>query len=234
MRVSAGGGELLLCAAKAAYDPVRRALFVADVHLGKALGFRSLGVPVPAGTTALTLARLDRLLAEHDAQHLFVLGDLLHGPAVRDSGVIEQLMLWRQRHACVQMVLVRGNHDDRAGDPPARCGIEVVAEGFWLGPWELRHEVRRLQPLKEDCPETAGEHQPADRFVLSGHVHPVYRLRGRADNVRLPAFLFRRHDAILPAFGEFTGGFAVAPAFADRMFVTDGEKVREVRGAGLK
>jgi uncharacterized protein len=225
---------LLLCAAKAAYDPVRRALFVADVHLGKALSFRALGVPVPAGTTALTLARLDRLLADHDAQHLFVLGDLLHGPAVRGSGVIEQLMQWRQRHARVQMVLVRGNHDDRAGDPPARCGIEVVAEGLRLGPWELRHQVGRLIPLKQDCHENAGEHRPADGYVLSGHVHPVYRLRGRADSVRLPAFLLRRHDAILPAFGEFTGGFAVAPAFEDRLFVTDGENVREVRGAGLK
>jgi uncharacterized protein len=214
LRVQVGGAELILCAAKAAYDPIRRALLVADVHLGKALSFRALGVPVPAGTTALTLARLERLILDLNPKTVFVLGDLLHGPAVRDSGVIEQLMRWRGRHLQVQMVLVRGNHDDRAGDPPARCGIEVVAEGFTEGPWELRH-----QPNSQNR---------SNGYVLSGHVHPVYRLKGRADRVRLPAFLLRRQYAVLPAFGEFTGGFAVTTDRDDRVFVTDGEVVRAV------
>ncbi len=214
LRVRVGAAELILCAAKAAYDPIRRVLLIADLHLGKALSFRALGVPVPAGTTALTLARLERLILDLNPKTVFVLGDLLHGPAVRDSDVIEQLMRWRRRHSQVQMVLVRGNHDDRAGDPPARCGIEVVAEGFREGSWELRHQ--------------ASSQNPSGRYVLSGHVHPVYRLKGRADHVRLPAFLLRQQYAVLPAFGEFTGGFAVTPDRDDRVFVTDGEVVRAV------
>ncbi len=140
VKVLAGDGELLLCAARAAFDPIRRALFVADVHLGKALSFRSLGVPVPGGTTALALTRLGDLIGEVKAQTVFILGDLLHGPAVRDSGVIEQLTSWRHQYPDVRMVLVRGNHDHRAGDPPDRCGIEIVAEGVREGPWFLCHE----------------------------------------------------------------------------------------------
>ena len=212
IKISAGDGELLLCAARAAFDPIRRALYVADVHLGKALSFRSLGVPVPGGTTALALTRLGDLIGELRAQTVFILGDLLHGPAVRDSGVIDQLMRWRHKYSDVRMVLIRGNHDHRAGDPPDRCGIEVIAEGLRDGPWILCHESR---------PEQAG-------YVLSGHVHPVYRLKGRADSIRLPAFLIGQRGAVLPAFGEFTGGSRIAQAPGDRVFVTDGQNVHAV------
>jgi uncharacterized protein len=212
LRVFAAQGELLLSAAKATYCPAERALFVADVHLGKALSFRALGVPVPGGTTAATLARLSQLLDAFEARTLYVLGDLLHGPAVRDSGVVEQLSNWRRGHPNVRMVLVRGNHDDRAGDPPERCGIEVVDEGARVGAWVLRHHP--------------GEDEQG--YVLCGHVHPCYRLRGRADSVRLPAFWLRDRQAILPAFGDFTGGGRIALESGDRVFVTDGQAVHGV------
>ena len=35
---------------------------------------------------------------------------------------------WRAAHRSLDLVLVRGNHDDRAGDPPATLGIRVVDE----------------------------------------------------------------------------------------------------------
>lgn len=218
LRVFAADTQLLLSAAKAAYCPAERAIFVADVHLGKALSFRAMGVPVPAGTTAATLARLSRLLETFEAKTLYVLGDLLHGPAVRDSGVVEQLSEWRRGHPNVGMVLIRGNHDDRAGDPPKRCGIEVVDEGVRVGAWVLRHHP--------------GEDEQG--YVLCGHVHPCYRLSGRADSIRLPAFWVRDRLAILPAFGDFTGGGRLALEAGDRVFVTDGQTVRGVpRSAGL-
>ena len=53
---------------KALYWPARRALLVADVHIGKAASYRALHQPVPRGTTEATLARLDTLLARHDCQ----------------------------------------------------------------------------------------------------------------------------------------------------------------------
>lgn len=212
LRVLAAHDELWLSAAKAAYCRAARALFVADVHLGKALSFRALGVPVPGGTTAATLARLSGLLDRSDARTLYVLGDLLHGPAVRDSGVVEQLSRWRLGHPNVRIVLIRGNHDDRAGDPPQRCGIEVVDEGVRVGAWVLRHHP--------------GEDQRG--YVLCGHVHPCYRISGRADSVRLPAFWLRHRQAILPAFGDFTGGGRLALESGDRVFVTDGQTVHGV------
>jgi metallophosphoesterase superfamily enzyme len=51
---------------------------VADAHFGKAVSFRKLGVPVPRGTTAETLAKLGRALADTGAAQVVFLGDFLH------------------------------------------------------------------------------------------------------------------------------------------------------------
>jgi metallophosphoesterase superfamily enzyme len=40
-------------------------------------------------------------------------------------------------------VLVRGNHDSRAGDPPASLGIRVVDEPFAVGPFAACHHPQR-------------------------------------------------------------------------------------------
>jgi metallophosphoesterase superfamily enzyme len=57
-----GDTVLWLLADRALYWPERRWLCVADAHFGKAAAFRALGQPVPRGTTANNLARLDAQL----------------------------------------------------------------------------------------------------------------------------------------------------------------------------
>ena len=57
-----GGQPLVLLAAKAVWLPEHRTLLVADAHIGKAVSFRALGVPVPRGTTTQTLDALSRLV----------------------------------------------------------------------------------------------------------------------------------------------------------------------------
>ncbi len=55
----AGGARLVPLPERALWLPDAGLLLVADAHIGKAQSFRRLGVPVPEGTTAGTLARLD-------------------------------------------------------------------------------------------------------------------------------------------------------------------------------
>ena len=59
-RVEAGGVTLELLPQKAAWWAAERTLLIADAHIGKAVSFRRLGVPVPPGTTSETLDRLAR------------------------------------------------------------------------------------------------------------------------------------------------------------------------------
>lgn len=188
-------GELKLSAHRVAYSPEYRALFVADVHFGKARTFRQLGVPVPAGTTQANLDRLSAAIARYAPIHLYFLGDLLHSRHAQHDSLLIPLHEWRSLHGQVQMTLVRGNHDAAAGDPPATLGIDLVQEPFTLGEFELRHH-----PVQK----------PTRGFSLAGHLHPVTVLKGRArSRVRLDCFVSDSHQLLLPAFGEFTGGFLV-------------------------
>jgi len=190
LSVQLAGAELWLLADKAIWWPAQQALLIADIHIGKAAAYRALGQPVPHGTTAANLHRLDALLQRFDCRQLIVLGDFLHAPGSRTPGTLAALADWRQRHPTLVITLVRGNHDKRAGDPPAGLGIEVVEEPLLLGPFALQHEPRAH----------------ATHHVLAGHLHPAYRLHGRGrQSLRLPCFVLGAEVSLLPSFGSFTG-----------------------------
>ncbi len=201
--------ELLqLLPERALWWPGARVLFVADLHLGKAATYRALGQPVPGGTTLENLSRLDALIERHAPQRVVFLGDFLHAAQART--VLATVEDWRARHAGVAMTLVRGNHDSRAGDPPDTLDIDVVDEPFLLGPFACCHH-----------PQSHATH-----FVLAGHLHPACRLYGRGhDSMRLPCFVSDVRQAVLPAFGEFTGGLVMAPAPGRRFYPVGGSTV---------
>lgn len=193
-------GPIDLLLGRAVLLPEHQALLVADVHLGKAATFRQLGVPVPAGTTQDNLNRLTALMLAHQPAHLVFLGDLLHARAAHNPDLLQALAAWRSQHAAVGMTLVRGNHDDRAGDPPASLNIAVVDEPWAMGRFSLCHH-----------PQTV-----AGQLVIAGHVHPVVHLQGKGrDRARLPCFHCEGGVLTLPAFGTFTGGHPVKPDAAD-------------------
>ena len=199
---------------RAVYIPHANALIVADVHLGKAATFRSLGVPVPHGTTNENLQRIGDLIDQLQPQTLYFLGDLLHGPVAMRPRIIESVALWREQHSAIHMVLIGGNHDAKAGQLPERFRIELAQEPYL--PEALIDSQLHL------C------HEPqtiAGAYVLAGHWHPVYRLTGRADSVRLPCFWQQAKQLTLPAFGEFTGGHPVSPSASDKLYLTDTQQV---------
>jgi DNA ligase-associated metallophosphoesterase len=208
------GEALHLLPAHAIWWPAGETLFIADLHLGKAASYRALGQPVPGGTTRDNLARLNALIAENRPQRLVCLGDFLHAASGRTPSVLQALSDWRARHSGVAMTLVRGNHDDRAGDPPPEAGIEVVDEPWLLGPFACCHH-----------PRPDGDRHPT-HFTLAGHLHPVVHLSGRArDALRLPCFVSEPGQAVLPAFGAFTGGHALPAAPDRRFYAVGGDRV---------
>ena len=211
--VEFGGVPLQLLPQRAAFLPVQRLLLVADAHIGKAGSFRSLGVPVPRGTTAQTLGVLDALLEATGAAGIVFLGDLLHPARGRAADTLAAVAQWRGRHAGLALTLVRGNHDRHAGDPPADWGVDVVDEPLRVGGLALAHH-----------PVPA-----AGAYVIAGHLHHCVVLGGRArDRMRLPCFHFGASVGVLPAFGAFTGMHAVRPAAGDRVFAIADDSVREI------
>ncbi len=202
------GESLRLTAGRAIIWAARKALIVADLHIGKAAAFRALGTPVPRGTTGDTLGRLGAAIDAHGLERMFVLGDFLHARRSLPAATIARLRAWRERYRSLEIVLVNGNHDRHAGPPPPELRIEVHDE-FALGPFVLAHYP---------APSARG-------YVLAGHLHPAIAMHDRFDSLRLPCYWLQRDVAVLPAFGAFTGGYEIAPGPRDRVYVVAGERV---------
>jgi DNA ligase-associated metallophosphoesterase len=202
--------ELQLLPDRAAYWRAASTLLIADPHFGKAATFRAAGIFVPEGTTTTTLARLDVLLHVTGARRIVFLGDFLHAREGRHPATLHAIGEWRARHAATRMLLVRGNHDRRAGDPPESLQIECADGPLREGPIAFAHHPTHVEGA----------------YVLAGHVHPGARLHGTGrERARLPCFWFGTECAVLPAFGEFTGLADVEPSSGDKLWVTTGDEV---------
>jgi DNA ligase-associated metallophosphoesterase len=215
VQVRCGGATVALLADGAAFLETRRWLVVADVHFGKAAAFRAAGVPVPHGTTQETLARLDAAVARTRPAAVVFLGDLFHAPESHARATLETLRRWRADNPALEMVLVEGNHDRRAGPPPAELGIRCEQEPWRVDGLALCHHPGFV----------AGAH------TLAGHLHPAVRISGRADDsVRLPCFWLREGLTVLPAFGSFTGGARIDREVGDRVIALADGRLYEIPG----
>ncbi|MFZ6640137.1 ligase-associated DNA damage response endonuclease PdeM [Undibacterium sp. TC4M20W] len=211
LELEVAGEMLMLLPQKAMYWPSNSTLIIADIHFGKAATFRRLGVPVPHGTTAQNLELLDELMMLYPTQHIIFLGDFLHAPDI-SAATLQSLLNWRTSHPALEMTLVRGNHDLRAGDPPQELGIHIVNEPFRSGPYAFCH-----------YPDIE-----SDGYVLAGHVHPSFHLYGKRDSLRLPCFVVGERRTILPAFGAFTGTYTMSPQVGEQIFIIADDRVMKI------
>lgn len=211
---------LQLLPERAVFLPESRTLFVADIHLGKAAVFRARGLPVPQGTTRTTLQRLSAVIDRTGASELVVLGDFLHARESLAPATMLALRAWRDRHVRLECAIVEGNHDAHAGQVHASFDMRTLPGSYRRG---ALHGVHH--------PEDAATEPGA--LTLAGHVHPVVRLSGRHDSLRLPCFWLRRAVLTLPAFGEFTGGFLIGRrTAADEDCFVVSDRVTRLRPGG--
>lgn len=207
------GEQLWLLPQRVLYWPRRETLLLADPHFGKAATFRAAGIPIPGGTTADNLAQLTNAIKLTGATRLVCLGDLLHAKAGRAPQTLAAVAAWREQQADLEIVLVRGNHDMRAGDPPDEWSVTCLDEPVLEPPFAWRH-----------TPEPTAGH-----YTIAGHLHPAVRIgRGKLAET-LPCFYWGKQLGLLPAFGAFTGMVAVRPERGDRIYVIAGDQVIHVR-----
>lgn len=204
------GESVELLPERALFWRQRKTLIVADLHVGKAATFRAAAIPVPGGTTDETLARLSSAIQRSGAERLVILGDLLHAQSGRVPHTIKAIAAWRQSYANIETLLVRGNHDLHAGDPPTDWCVACLDSPVADPPFVYQHLPQ---------PSAAG-------YVLAGHLHPSVVLGGRGrQSLRLPCFHFSPTVGTLPAFGDFTGNAIIRPGPGDRVFVVADDEV---------
>lgn len=201
------GEELVLLSAKAIWFPQHFTLLVSDTHLGKGAHFRKAGIPIPQELAQEDLACLSDLIAQFKPQQIIFLGDLFHSDMNNDW---TWFSLWREMHHKISVVLVKGNHDILPMSFYQELKISVVDE-MPLGAFKLMHDL----PKKDE-----------EAYVISGHIHPGVRLEGKAkQGITVPCFYFGAKNAIIPAFGKFTGKAALKIKTSDKVFAVAGKKV---------
>ena len=210
---SVAGEKLVLLPERVAYWPAKKALFVADFHLGKAASFRSAGIPLPSGTTSENVERLGRAIDKTGATQVVFLGDFLHSKQGRADSTFGRFSEWRESRKALALTIVRGNHDKKAGDPPEAWDVRCIEAGESLGPFILNHEPGASR----------------GGYALAGHIHPAVRLSASGEkSLRLPCFWFGSRWGVLPAFGAFTGNAEVLPRRGDQVFVIAEQEVLQV------
>lgn len=211
LTIEVAGAALRLLPDGAVYWPQAGTLWLSDLHLGKAAHFRRHGVPIGSEPTLETLHRLREQIKAWKPERVLLLGDLFHSDINREwepfAGLCDEF-------SDVEWVLVRGNHD--------------------LIPETLLREsgIQQLDRLDESV--FTFTHDPADAaadfgYHVCGHVHPGIRLRGAGRQaLRLRCFHFGKNQAVMPAYGAFTGMHVIEPHATDRVFAMTGDAVIEV------
>ncbi len=205
--------ELLLLPERAIYWPEQKALLVADLHLGKSGHFQKHGIPISGEVHFRDLDVLGTLLQTHAVERLIFLGDLFHSSYNQEWEIFADFMA---EFDCRKELIV-GNHDRLVAEHYDNAGLVVYRDSLRLGAFELRHE-----PLSD-------KEYVADAYVLCGHIHPGVRLQGAGkQRLRLPCFHFMERQAVLPAFGQFTGLAICYPEENDKVFVIAEGEVIEI------
>lgn len=193
--------HLILHPKKAIFWKEQSLLIIADLHLGKISHFRKSGVGLPSQAIAKNLNYLAELLTEVKPSKVLFLGDLFHSDYNLEW---ESFVSVIKKFDGVDFQLLIGNHDILPKQHYESANLTVIEEQLTIAPFVFTHEPIEME---------------SDFYQLSGHIHPGVKLRGNGvGSVVIPCFYFGEKQAILPAFGYFTGLYKIKPQKSDMIF----------------
>lgn len=209
MEIELLGEKVWLLPQKALWFKKRKTVLMADLHFGKINHFRKAGIAVPARANDKNAENLISVLQATKPERLIFLGDLFHSHYNEDWEVVGQI---RKHFVNCSFELVLGNHDILSEIQYERHSMKFYLNELLEDNLILTHE-----PMEE---------VPEGFYNLCGHLHPGINLRGAAkQSITLPCFYFGAKQAILPAFGSFTGLARIVPKKADRIYVIAEDKI---------
>ena len=207
--------RLWLLPQKAVYWQKKKILMLADLHIGKSGHFRKNGIPVPTKVNVSNIIKMDKLVSKMEPEHLIILGDLFHSSINKEW---KQFRDWRKGHSKMEVSLVIGNHDILPSELYHSSHINLFKR-LTIDPFLLVHDLNELE-----------EAQKKRAYVLSGHIHPAVKLKGKGrQSMKLPCFYFGETEGILPAFGHFTGTHIIEPKPNDNVFISADSQVVAIK-----
>lgn len=212
MQIQIKNNSFHLLHQKAIFWEEERTLLLSDLHIGKISHFRKEGIAVPLKGFQENFRKLDAILQTKFVQRIIFIGDLFHSTL---NAEWTEFCNWRNRYPEIDMHIVMGNHDIFPKRMYGEICLEVHEQEITVGPFTFAHHPRKKFK--------------GDEYVISGHIHPVIKLYGKANQtLRFPCFYFGEQQALLPSFGYFTGGHPIRPEENDRVIAVVNETLIEI------
>ena len=212
MKIEINNNTFELLKEKCLYWKDKKALLIADLHLGKINHFRKSGIPVPNKPNDENIDRFISLLQKIKPERVIFMGDLFHSHYNPEWEVFGEVLKYFPQ---IRFELIMGNHD-------------VLSNYQYVKNKLILHE----RPVVER--NIVLSHEPLEPLIggsynIAGHIHPGVTLHGRGrQRLRLPCFYFGKDHALLPAFGQFTGMYRIKPLEGDKVVVIAQGKLLEV------
>ena len=183
-------------------------LLISDVHLGKIAHFRKHGIAIPGNAIGENFKRLDEVVILFNPKKVIFLGDLFHSKLNNEWKLFCD---WVHKMR-LEIILIEGNHDIISKQH--YCDLKIVVyPKLIISDFLLTHHPTETKGL----------------FNFCGHIHPGIKLKdlGR-QSMKLACFFNKKHQLILPAFGEFTGNYFMKPTTNDKIYAIVNSEVLRV------
>lgn len=169
------------------WQPDTETLIISDTHFGKVSHFRKHGIPLSQAAKYKDFHRLEKILDYYLPNQVVFMGDLFHSEMnIEWRDVIDLL----EKYPHTRFTLVEGNHDILHPQFYERAKLVVSKKVIFENTIEFTHDP----PAKTVNP------------TICGHVHPGFRLTGKArQSLKFPCFFLRNELLILPAFSSLSG-----------------------------
>ena len=208
------GNHFILSADRTIFWEEEKALILSDLHLGKSGHFRKHGIGIPQDVFKEDLQRLIASIQLHKPRKIIIVGDMFHSHANKE---LQLFLKWRNDLSHVDFHLVVGNHDILSLKWYREANLELHYNEWAIGNFIFTHDINDAIVTEE-------------KYYFSGHIHPCIHLKGLGrQSIQVPCFYFNPTYAVLPAFGKFTGTFALKIKEEDTVFALAGNKVLKVQ-----
>lgn len=167
---------------------IRDTAVISDLHLGLENVMVERGVAVPRMQVVEIVKNVRELVEEYGIERLVVAGDLKHEFSKNLPYEWEDVETFI-RSVDVELVVVRGNHDNYLATILSKYGIELV-ESYEVHGWKIVHGHKECNAAK----------------IVMGHEHPVVRVRYEGTVYTFPCFLKIKDIVVLPAFSPLVPG----------------------------
>ncbi len=171
---------------------------ISDLHLGIENALEEKGISIPKIQVKEIIDSVDDIIKKYNVKRLIIAGDVKHEFSRNLPYEWEDVRKFIEKFIEeVELIVIRGNHDNYLSAILARYGIELK-ESYNLNGWTIVH----------------GHKECKAKRIIMGHEHPVLRVRHSGAVYSYPCYLYfkfkdggdEREILVLPSFSPILPG----------------------------